>query len=178
MREYLITFTVNNKRYQQTISASSPTDAERAILSQYSGQRVSIVNCKNLKMGYYCWKRGYYGQKEISKNNCIIVIVLIGYKVIFGGKYNTVESDTTRYQAQYDMASGFSKDEVDFEIVDAKDNEKFILKCKAKSENAKEMYKEIYGTDTVYYAYSDGYGSTYHYAIADTKSEAKAKIDW
>ena len=54
MREYLITFTVNCKRYQQTINASSPTDAKRAILSQYGGQQVSIVNCKDLKMGYYC----------------------------------------------------------------------------------------------------------------------------
>lgn len=54
MREYLVTFTVDNKRYQQTISASSPTDAKRAVQSQYNGSRVGIINCKDLKMGYYC----------------------------------------------------------------------------------------------------------------------------
>lgn len=54
MREYLITFTVNSSRYQQKVTASSPTEAKRAIQAQYSGQRVVIVNCKDLKMGYYC----------------------------------------------------------------------------------------------------------------------------
>ncbi len=117
-------------------------------------------------------------KKKLVKIIVLIVIVLIGYKTIFGGKYDTVEADMAKYQAQSDMASGFSKDEVDFEIVDAKNNEKFILKCKAKSEKAKEMYNEVYGTDIVYYAYSEGYGSTYHYALADNKSEAKDKIDW
>lgn len=53
MREYLVTFTVNSKRYQQKIIASSSIDAKRLIINQFSGQRVAIVNCKDLKTGYY-----------------------------------------------------------------------------------------------------------------------------
>ena len=119
-------------------------------------------------------------KKKLIKIIVLIAIVLIGCKVIFGGsdKYDTPEAAVAENNAQYAMASGFSNDEVEFEFVDAKDNEKFIIKCKAKSEDAKEIYEGIYGSDTVYYAYSDGYGGTYHYAIADTKSEAKEKIDW
>ena len=114
------------------------------------------------------------------KHICFPLIVLLLFIAIFGGsdKYDTPEAAVAENNAQYAMASGFSNDEVEFEFVDAKDNEKFIIKCKAKSEDAKEIYEGIYGSDTVYYAYSDGYGGAYHYAIADSKSEAKEKIDW
>lgn len=54
VREYLITFTLDGKRYQQKIIASSPTDAKRIVLNQYHVNRIAIINCKDLKMGYFC----------------------------------------------------------------------------------------------------------------------------
>lgn len=118
-------------------------------------------------------------KSKVIKIIGIIVVLIIVFKLFSGdGKYDTPEAAVAQRNAEYSMAEGFATDEIDFKFVDEKNNEKFIIKCEAKSKDAKEIYKEIYGTDTVYFGYSSGYGGTYHYGIADTKNEAKEKINW
>lgn len=118
-------------------------------------------------------------KSKFTKAFIAIIVLILVFKIFSGGsKYDTPEAAVAQRNAEYSMAEGFAKDEIDFKFVDAKNNEKFIIKCEAKSKDAKEIYKEIYGSDTVYFGYSSGYGGTYHYAIGDTKNEAKEKIDW
>lgn len=54
MKTYIVKFMVNSKTYEQQIGANSPTDAKKAIIAQYSGQKVTIINCKDVKNGWYC----------------------------------------------------------------------------------------------------------------------------
>lgn len=53
MRKYQVKFTVNGKRTQQIVDATSYSDAKKLVQVQYSGNKVVIVNCKDLTTGYF-----------------------------------------------------------------------------------------------------------------------------
>lgn len=53
MRTYIIRFNISGKTFEITINANSPSDAKKAVQMQYPGQNVVILNCKDLKTGYY-----------------------------------------------------------------------------------------------------------------------------
>lgn len=105
----------------------------------------------------------------------VIIVVLIN---IFGGSTSGGNAYYAELAAQNQMGSGFTVDEIDFKVVASKKDTKYIVKCTAKSKEAKNMYETVYGETTVYFAYAEGYGNQYQYAIAGSKKEAKDKIDW
>jgi len=53
MRQHLVTFIVNNKKTEQVVSATGPSEAKRIVQDQYAGSKVTIVNVKDLKTGWY-----------------------------------------------------------------------------------------------------------------------------
>ncbi len=110
-----------------------------------------------------------------------VAAVLIAVVVLFTGIFNGSHGGNAYYAelaAQEKMGTGFTVDEIDFKVVSGKKDTKYIVKCTAKSKEAKDMYEMVYGDTTVYFAYAEGYGSQYQYAIAASKREAKNKIDW
>ena len=50
---YIVRFTVNGKTLETSITAANATDAKKSVQMQYTGQKVTIVNCKNLETGRY-----------------------------------------------------------------------------------------------------------------------------
>jgi hypothetical protein len=53
MREYIVRFMLNSKTMETRIRANSATDAKKAVIAQYSGSRVVILNVRDTKTGYY-----------------------------------------------------------------------------------------------------------------------------
>ena len=53
MRTYLVRFNINGKPFETGINANSSLDAKRAVEMQYPGQKVTIINCKDMTTGYY-----------------------------------------------------------------------------------------------------------------------------
>ena len=81
--------------------------------------------------------------------------------------------------AKNDMGSGFSESTVSFKVVDTKKDSKFIIKCKAISDEAKEMYDLVYDTNICYYGVEFGNGAgEYFTTIGKSKNEVKDKMDW
>lgn len=119
---------------------------------------------------------GLNAKQIIGIISCILVVI-IAIKCL-PGKYDTAAATGAELSAQEKMAYGLATDEVKFEFVASKDDSKFIIRCTAKSDTAKEYYELLYGTNTVYFAYSRGYGYTYTYGISDSQSGAKEKINW
>ncbi len=116
--------------------------------------------------------------KKIVVAAAIAIVMIVVSINIFGGNNSGGNSYYAELAAQNKMGSGFTVDEIDFKVVASKKDTKYIVKCTAKSKEAKNMYETLYGETTVYFAYAEGYGNQYQYAIADSKNEAKDKIDW
>ncbi len=53
MREYIVRFTLNGKTLETSVRANSYNDAKNAVKMQYSGERVAIINCKDMTNGHY-----------------------------------------------------------------------------------------------------------------------------
>lgn len=53
MREYIVRFMLNSKTMETRIRANSATDAKKAVIAQYSGNRVVILNVKDTTTGWY-----------------------------------------------------------------------------------------------------------------------------
>ena len=53
MREFIVRFMVDGKTLETRISASSASDAKRAVMAQYNGRRVVILNVRDARTGWY-----------------------------------------------------------------------------------------------------------------------------
>jgi|GEM_PF-2329232 len=53
MKTFLVTFTVDGRRVQQEVRASTAREAKLNIEAQYSGSRVAFANVKDLSTGNY-----------------------------------------------------------------------------------------------------------------------------
>ena len=53
MREFDIKFKVDGKETEQRVSAITATEAKKIIEQQYSGCKVTIINIRDLKTGFY-----------------------------------------------------------------------------------------------------------------------------
>lgn len=49
MKQWIVDFSVNNRRSKQIVSANTSFDAKKLIESQYSGQKVVFFGCKENK---------------------------------------------------------------------------------------------------------------------------------
>lgn len=107
------------------------------------------------------------------------ILVLMLFFNIFLNPKESPEAAVALQVAKNDMGSGFSESAVSFKVVDTKKDSKFIIKCKAISDEAKEMYDLVYDTNICYYGVEFGNGAgEYFTTIGKSKSEVKDKMDW
>lgn len=77
------------------------------------------------------------------------------------------------------MGAGFSQSDIEFDVVAAKDDSKFIVKCKAVSDEAQEMYELVYDRDICFYGVEFGNASgQYFTTIGESERDVKDKMDW
>ena len=73
--------------------------------------------------------------------------------------------------------SGFSESDIEFDVVAAKDDSKFIVKCKAVSDEAQEMYELVYDRDICFYGVEFGNASgQYFTTIGESERDVKDKM--
>lgn len=108
----------------------------------------------------------------------ILIFAIVVYNV-FLNPTNSPEAAVALQVAKNDMGSGFSESDIKFDVIAAKDDSKFIVKCKANSSEAEEMYELVYATDVCYYGIEFGNGvGEYFTTIGDSEADVKDKMEW
>lgn len=107
----------------------------------------------------------------------ILIVIFVKVCVPFGT--NSPEAAVALQWTKNDMGSGFAESDIKFKVVAAKGDSKFIVRCKAVSDDAKEMYELMYDTNTCYYGIEFGNSAgQYFYTIGSSERETKKQMDW
>ena len=116
--------------------------------------------------------------KTVVEIIIFIIFVVTIYNVSFNDK-NTPEAAVALQAAKNAMGAGFSESDIEFDVVDTKDDSKFIIKCKPVSDEAQEMYELTYGYEVCFYGIEFGNASGEYFAtIGDSKKDVKNKMEW
>lgn len=108
----------------------------------------------------------------------VIIVVITIYNNFFNEK-DSPEAAVALQVAKNDMGSGFSESDIEFDVVAAKDDSKFIVRCKAVSDEAQEMYELVYDRDICFYGVEFGNASgQYFTTIGESERDVKDKMDW
>lgn len=107
------------------------------------------------------------------------IIVLVMLFNAFSNPKDSSEAAVALQVAKNDMGSGFGESAVEFKVVAAKDDSKFIIKCEAVSDEAKEMYELVYNRDTCYYGVELGNAAGECFtSLGESERDVKNKMDW
>lgn len=107
-----------------------------------------------------------------------VIVVTTIYNNFFNQK-DSPEAAVALQVAKNDMGAGFSQSDIEFDVVAAKDDSKFIVRCKAVSDEAQEMYELVYDRDICFYGVEFGNASgQYFTTIGESERDVKDKMDW
>lgn len=120
----------------------------------------------------------WFSLGTVIKIIIVIIVVITIYNNFFNEK-DSPEAAVALQVAKNDMGSGFSESDIEFDVVAAKDDSKFIVRCKAVSDEAQEMYELIYDRDICFYGVELGNASgQYFTTIGESERDVKDKMDW
>lgn len=104
-----------------------------------------------------------------------IVIIILFIQGVFPSKLHTAEADNALYNIQYEIGQYFKSSEVDFKVIKAKNNDKFIIKCTSDD----SQFEELYGASIIYCGYerTAGGGKYYRWINVDM-DKLKEEMDW
>lgn len=112
-----------------------------------------------------------------------IIMILYGVNMILNalgitGKRSSPQAAVALRDTAYEMGGSLGEDEIKLKVIAAKNDSKFIIKCTAKSSEAKEIYDSYFEQTVVYYAIKYNHDFSHNSAVGMTKREAKKEIGW
>lgn len=91
---------------------------------------------------------------------------------------NTPSAAVALNCAESEIGASMKASDMSFEVVDAKDDIKFIIRCKVENKELVDIFVKEFGSDEFYYGYEEGNGGTYFRWVDMDKAKLKEDMDW